>query len=311
MSRFIAFIAALLLVLSTPGLVLAQEASPVAERMAEGVSLAILAEGVIDELPPGPMEIGFARLTFAPGTRIDLDPEPGAAFIAVESGTFTFTMTTVVQVAGVLVAGTPVATRVTTAGVAFTVGPGESVAFPAFAEGEVRNDGPEPVVALSVFLGPPEDATATPAAEATPGADEEEPEGLTFEPLAFGVVEQLPPGPAGIAIARVTIAPGATIPEHPQVGVEVGHSEAGSFTFRTAEGPAIQVVRGVAELASPDAVPTMEEAGPGQEVTVSAGDAFFVPIGSVFSGEAGGDTDAVALLAVVQPLGEMAATPEP
>jgi quercetin dioxygenase-like cupin family protein len=310
MSRCIAFIAALLLVLSTPGLVLAQEASPVAEGMAEGVSLAVLAEGVIDELPPGPMEIGFARLTFAPGTRIDLDPEPGAAFIAVESGTFTFTMTTVVQVAGVLVAGTPVATRVTTAGVAFTVGPGESVVFPAFAEGEVRNDGPEPVVALAVFLGPPEDATATPAAEATPGADEE-PEGLTFEPLAFGVVEQLPPGPAGIAIARVTIAPGATIPEHPQVGAEVGHAEAGSFTFRTAAGPAIQVVRGVAELVSPDAVPTMEEAGPGQEVTVSAGDAFFVPIGTVFSGEAGGDTDAVALLAVVQPLGEMAATPVP
>lgn len=311
MSRFVAVIATLFLVLSTPGLVLAQEASPVAEGMPEGVSFAVLAEGVIEQLPPGPTEIGLARLTFAPGTRIDLDPEPGAAFIAVESGTFTFTMTSVVEVAGVLVAGTPVATRVTTAGVAFTVGPGESVVFPAFAEGAVRNDGPEPVVALSLFMGPPEDATATPAAEATPMAGEEEPEGLTFAPLAFGIIEQLPPGPAGIAIARVTIAPGVIVPEDAQRGVEVGHAEGGSFTFRTTAGPAIQVVRGVAQLATPGAEPTLEEAGPGQEVTVSAGDAFFIPIGSVFSGEASGDTDAVALIAVVQPLGEMAATPVP
>ena len=53
MSRLIAFMAALLLVLSTPGLVLAQEASPVApEGRPEGISLAVLAEGVIDQLPP-------------------------------------------------------------------------------------------------------------------------------------------------------------------------------------------------------------------------------------------------------------------
>ena len=311
MSRFIAFIAALLLVLSTPGFVLAQEASPVAEDRPEGVSLVTLAEGVIDQLPPGPAEIGFARLTFAPGTSIDLDPEPGAAFIAVESGTFTFTMTTVVQVAGVVVAGTPVATRLTTAGVAFTVGPGESVVFPAFAEGVVRNDGPEPVVALAVFMGPPADAMATPAAGATPVVEEEEPEGLTFEPLAFGFVDELPPGPALIAIARITIAPGSTVPEDIQTGVELGYAEAGSFTFRTAEGPAVQVVRGVAQLATPGTELIMEEAGPGQEVTVSAGDAFFIPIGSVYGGEAGGETDGVALIAAVQPLGEMAATPVP
>ena len=142
-------------------------------------------------------------------------------------------------------------------------------------------------------------------------AGEEEPEGLTFAPLAFGIIEQLPPGPAGIAIARVTIAPGVIVPEDAQRGVEVGYAEAGSFTFRTTEGPAIQVVRGVAQLATPGAEPSMEEAGPGREVTVSAGDAFFIPIGSVFSREASGDTDAMALIAVVQPLGEMAATPVP
>jgi quercetin dioxygenase-like cupin family protein len=134
---------------------------------------------------------------------------------------------------------------------------------------------------------------------------------LTFEPLAFGVVEQLPPGPAVIAIARITLAPGATLPEDTQLGVEVGYIEAGSFTFRTTEGPAIQVVRDVAQLAEPGAELTMEEAGPGQEVTVSVGDAVFIPTGSVYGGEVVGDTDAVGLIAIVQPLGEMAATPVP
>ena len=142
-------------------------------------------------------------------------------------------------------------------------------------------------------------------------ADAEEPEGLSFEPLGFGLIEQMPAGPAGIAIARVTVAPGGTIPEHPQDGAEVGHAEAGSFTFQTADGSAIQVVRGVAQLAEPGAEPTIETAGPGQEVTVSAGDAFFIPNGTVFGGEASEDTDAVALIAVVQPLGEAAATPVP
>ena len=103
--------------------------------------------------------------------------------------------------------GTPVATRVTTAGVAFPVEPGESVLVPPLATGDVRNDGPEPVVALAVFIGPPTAAMATPGPEATPMA-EEAAAGLTFEPLGFGVVDQLPSGPAALVIARVRIAPG-------------------------------------------------------------------------------------------------------
>ena len=311
MRSLFAFFAALLLVLTTRGLVLAQEASPVAEGMSEGVSFAVLAEGIVEELPPGPLEIGFVRVSFAPGARIDIDPEPGVAFIAVESGTFTVNLTTAIQVAGVLVAGTPVATRITTAGVEFPVAPGESLVFPPMATGEVRNDGSEPVVALAVFIGPPEDAMATPTAGATPVADEEGPEGLTFEPLGFGVVEQMPPGPAGIAIARITLASGVTLPPVAEIGAEVGYVEAGDFTFRTTEGPAVQVVRDVAQLADPGAELDMEETGPGQDVTVSAGDAFFIPIGSATGGEVVGDTDVEALIAVLEPLAEAAATPVP
>ena len=280
MRTWFAFVVALLLVLSAPGFVLAQDTSPVAEEgMPEGVAFEILAQRLVEEFPTGPAEIGFARLTFAPGTRLNLDPEPSLVLVAVESGTFTVTITTAVEVAGVVMEGTPVATRVTTAGVAFPVEPGESVLVPPLATGDVRNDGPEPVVALAVFIGPPTAAMATPGPEATPMAEEEAAAGLTFEPLGFGVVDQLPSGPAALVIARVRIAPGVNLPADPQPGPEVGYSEAGDFAFQTTGGPGVQVVRNVALLATPGAEPTMKETGPGQDMTVSVGDAFFIPTG--------------------------------
>ena len=160
--------------------------------------------------------------------------------------------------------GTPVATRVTTAGVAFPAEPGESVLVPPLATGDVRNDGPEPVVALAVFIGPPTAAMATPGPEATPMAEEEAAAGLTFEPLGFGVVDQLPSGPAALVIARVRIAPGVNLPADPQPGPEVGYSGGGRLRLPDDRGTRVQVVRNVALLATPGAEPTMKETGPGQ-----------------------------------------------
>lgn len=310
MRRLVALVSILALAVALPtgaGAV-AQEASPVAEAgMPSGIPFAILALGVVEQLPPGPAEIGFGRMGFAPGSGIDIDPEPWVALIAVESGTFTFTITTAVPVSRMVFAGVLAPPEATRAGVAFTVGPGESVVLPPFATGEVRNAGPEPVVALIVYIEPSEDA----ATEATPAAREEAPAGITFEPLAFGAVEQLPPGPAKIDIVRTTIAPGVTFPQDARVGVEVDHVEAGSLTLRTTGGPAVQVVRGVAELGTPGTEPIISMVSPGQEVTVSAGDAFFIPAGSVTGGEVVGNTEVVALIAIIEPLGETAATPEP
>ena len=45
-------------------------------------------------------------------------------------------------------------------------------------------------------------------------------------------------------------------------------------------------------------------------MTVSVGDAFFIPTGSVTGGEVVGDTEAVALIAFVELLGETMVTPE-
>ena len=67
MRTWFAFVVALLLVLSAPGFVLAQDTSPVAEEgMPEGVAFEILAQRLVEEFPTGPAEIGFARLTLPP-----------------------------------------------------------------------------------------------------------------------------------------------------------------------------------------------------------------------------------------------------
>jgi quercetin dioxygenase-like cupin family protein len=313
MRPLIPFITAILLVLCAPGLVAAQEASPAAEAgLPEGMSIAPIAQAVIDSLPPGPAEIGFIRLTFAPGARVPIEAEPGLAFVAVESGTLSAHLASPMQVTRVMIGGTPVAASASAAEAAFTLGPGESALFPPLVSGEVRNEGSEPVVLLAVFIGPAMGEMATPAAVGTPGADEEEAmAGVTFEPLAFGIAEEMPSGPAMMLIGRGTIAPGTIIPQHPELGMEFGHAESGSVTLRTSEGSPIQVVRGVAQLASPEAEPTLEAAGPGQEVTVSAGDAYFIPSGAVFGGEVAGDKEAVALIVVIEPLGGATATPEP
>ena len=79
MCRFIAFIAALLLVLSTPRPLLAQDASPVAaEGMPGGVAFDVLAQGVVDQLPPGPAEIGLARHPLPQYLRQTGCPQPDA-----------------------------------------------------------------------------------------------------------------------------------------------------------------------------------------------------------------------------------------
>jgi quercetin dioxygenase-like cupin family protein len=314
MRSLAAVVVALLLVVGAPGFALAQEASPAADmEMMQGIALEVLAEGVIEQAPAGPAEIGFVRLTIAPGASIPVEPDPALAFVAVQSGTLTANLASPVQVTRVEVAGTPVAAQVSAAEATFPLGPGESAVFPPLVAGEVRNDSAEPVEVLAVFVGPPAGMMATPQPAATPMAEEAGMEGVTFEPLAFGVAEQMPAGPVRIAISRITLPAGIALPpDPPHSGPEVGIVEAGSFALQTAAGPPAQVVRAVAGLAATEAMPTMEATAPGQDVTVEAGDAFFIPLGSATGGAVVGDTELVALLAVIEPLaGAAAATPGP
>ena len=100
------------------------------------------------------------RVTVAPGSVFNGPADdPSVGLNLIESGELTARIEAAVTV-----------TRATgpedvAAGTEFTLGPGESFIWPPNVAGELRNDGPEPVVQLVAFLAPAaEGAAATPMA---------------------------------------------------------------------------------------------------------------------------------------------------
>ena len=122
-------------------------------------------------------------------------------------------------------------------------------------------------------------ATDAVAQEGTPPADEFElPEGVSFEALAFGLAEAVPPGPTGLALFRARLEPGARIDLDPDPSYFMVYVEAGALTFRV-DTP-VRVTRAAAGTPAatgqgPEATP--EEVAAGTEVTLRAGDAALFP----------------------------------
>ena len=147
-------------------------------------------------------------------------------------------------------------------------------------------------------------SAATGAQEGTPPAGEEGLEGVAFEPLAFGTAEELPAAPAGLALFRVTLDPGAALPieaDDPSVGlVYVG---AGALVLRI-EAP-VRVLRGAAvaaAMATPEGgEPAFEEVAAGTEFTLEAGDSALIPANVAGEVRNDGDAPAVGLGAIVEP----------
>ncbi len=156
------------------------------------------------------------------------------------------------------------------------------------------------------------------AQEATPGAEEMMPEGITFEPVTFATGVDLM-SPADLVVVRLGLESGSGFPieeDDPSVGVMV--VESGTFTVQV-EGP-ITITRG-AGLG--EAVATAEVTGDfsalaervddGAVVTLEVGDAAYIP-GNV-TGEIRNDGQerAVALAFLIVPPDDMMAeaTPAP
>lgn len=156
-------------------------------------------------------------------------------------------------------------------------------------------------------------AAAGPAAraavqEGTPLAEEEfAPEGVTFEPLGFGVSEELPAAPADLALARLTIEPGAGFPlDENDPSVALVSVESGALTVR-AEDP-IRVLRAatLAAFATPGAVEEgavseAEEVAAGTEVALEAGDSVVFPPNLEGEVRNDGQERALLLAAIVAP----------
>ncbi|MGH2615907.1 MAG: hypothetical protein ACRDJC_11750 [Thermomicrobiales bacterium] len=291
-------IAALLLVPLDPVVVAAQEASPVAEEEAlpEGVSLEFLVQAVAEELPAAPAQVGLYRITIDPGASDEFEPAPGVELVLLEAGALVLRFEGTATVIRAGATGTPVAQG------EVTLGAGDAFLNPGDIGFAVRNDGAESAQVLGVGVFPAGEDEAP--AEGTPAADAEMDmaEGITYQPLAYGVATELPAQPAVLGLVRLTLDPGASAPpEEPHPGPElvVVESGSGAVTFTSGEA---YVFRGLG-MATPGAEPAGELAAIGKEITFEAGDAFFAQTGSVEEARNLGDEPAVVLVGFLAPTG--------
>jgi hypothetical protein len=279
------------------------------EPLPEGATWEPLSVGRVDTLPAAPVDVEFARITLDPSTDFPFRPnDPWLHVVRVESGELT-----VRYAAAVEMLATP---RVVAWDTMVIAAPDHFLGLP-LGGGEFSNDGTSPVELLVLnVVQTGADGLATAASPAAfPATGGEEPSratgGVTFEPLAFGHVEELPAGPWSLSIARLTAEPGVVFPAddttsgHPAgraTEVELAAVETGCVAFTATGGPPLRVVRGPASadaLATPISEPTAEEIRPGDTATVGAGDGVFVPLGSASQAEVVGDEPAVVLLAIV------------
>jgi quercetin dioxygenase-like cupin family protein len=155
---------------------IAQEATPSADMGPEGgtydpVSFA-LGIGV-----PSPADLFVVRIGLEPGTGFPIEEsDPSAGILLVESGTFTVQVNGPVSVtrgasleeamaAAESTGDLSAAAEAIAAGEAVTLKAGDAAYVPSNVTGEIRNDGQERAVALTILLGPAEGmmAAATPA----------------------------------------------------------------------------------------------------------------------------------------------------
>ena len=146
----------------------AQDATPASEQATdttEGIQFRALAAGSMQLLTPGTANLGFGRITLAPGGSVPFDPnDPSAVLVYIASGAVTFQVDTEMTVARAADAGTPVPAEpeVVTANTEFTLLEGDSALFPPAISGDARNDGTEEAVAWIVTLAYLTEAAATP-----------------------------------------------------------------------------------------------------------------------------------------------------
>lgn len=158
----------------------AQEATPAVERilvLPDGLSFEFMGVGTVAELPPAPVEIALVRMTMEPGMTISTEPDdPDFSLIAVESGILTIEADAplIVQRAAPGTAITADAWPATPEAVdparAVTLDAGDSVVFPPYVGGDLRNNGTEPVIVVITSI------VTTTTAPSGSSVDEEPPQ---------------------------------------------------------------------------------------------------------------------------------------
>jgi hypothetical protein len=143
---------------------------------------------------------------------------------------------------------------------------------------------------------------ATPAA--SPGAGAQE--GFSARTLALGTVDILSPGTGSLAIGRIVVAPGVTVPfDATDPAATLFVVSTGELTFRIA-GP-VSVAR-KADKGTPAAA-ELEPIAADTEFTMGEGDSVLFPPATGGEMRNSSDAEATALVATLAVLG--AATPTP
>lgn len=143
----------------------AQEATPAPEMVMTGEVIAEHTNlGVVPAFVPTPAAVNYFRVHFPPGATLAYPPgDPGIGLWIVESGTMTLrNFSGDIAVARASHEATPgaEATETLAAGTETRLGPGDGFVWTPFLGGEVRNDGPEPVVFVSFDVRPYVEDTA-------------------------------------------------------------------------------------------------------------------------------------------------------
>jgi quercetin dioxygenase-like cupin family protein len=146
----------------------AQDATPTTEQSADTVetgTFRAVASGSMELLAPGTANLGFGRITLAPGGSVPFDPnDPSAVLVYIASGAVTFRVDAEMTVTRGVAAGTPMPTEpeAMAANTEFTLLEGDSALFPPAIAGEARNDGTDEAVAWVITLAHVSETAATP-----------------------------------------------------------------------------------------------------------------------------------------------------
>jgi hypothetical protein len=144
-------------------------------------------------------------------------------------------------------------------------------------------------------------------------AGPELPPGIDAQPLAVGSSPTLPAAPADLILVRLTLQPGAVLPNDPNdPSLALAYVESGTVTLHYTDALTITRAAAIAALATPAAtMPGPEAVAAGASATLTVGDSFVSPANSGGDLRNEGTTPAVLLAAIIGPsqMGAPAATP--
>ena len=156
------------------------------------------------------------------------------------------------------------------------------------------------------------------AQESTPAAEDMMPSGMGYEELAFATGVEVP-SPADVSVSRISLEPGTGFPieeSDPTSGMLV--VESGTFTVTTSAEMSVSRGAGMdaamaTAMAGGEYAPQTETVAVGEEATLEAGDAAWIPGGVNGEIRNDGSEAAVGLAFLIAPPGGMMAeaTPEP